>query len=159
MIEETGTVVGVFKSEIIVEVLRTSACQSCSAKQGCGQAVLAEWGDSAKQQQKNHFKLPFKGQANIGDLVDLGMEHDTVTKVAIIVYAIPLVFGFIGLVLGYLLQLSEVMQLFILCAFFAVSFLFMSRLNLNKSSVLEPKILRLYPRSKDPDLIMSTSTE
>jgi sigma-E factor negative regulatory protein RseC len=159
MIEETGTVVGIFESEIVVEVLRTSACQSCSAKQGCGQAVLAEWGDASKQQQKNHFKLPFHEQANIGDLVDLGMEHDTVTKVAMIVYAIPLIFGFAGLLLGYAFRLSESFQLLLLCSFFALSFLFMSRLNFNKSSVLEPKILRLYPRSKGVDLIVSTSSK
>jgi sigma-E factor negative regulatory protein RseC len=159
MIEETGTVVGVFKSEIVVEVLRTSACQSCNARQGCGQAVMSEWGDSAKQQKKNHFKLSFTGSASVGDQVDLGMAHDTVSKVAMLIYLMPLAVGFIGLIIGYWLQLNELFQLVLFGLFFAFSLIFISRLNFNKSNELVPKILRLYPRSKEPDLIASTGSK
>jgi sigma-E factor negative regulatory protein RseC len=159
MIEETGTVVGVEHDGLIVEVLRTSACQSCQARNGCGQAVLAEWGESERQQKKNHFKVPYDGTAAVGNRIDLGMEPDAVSIVALLVYIVPLIFGFAGLFLAQTLNFSEGLQLVVLIVCFALSFFYISRLKINKSPILVPKILRLYSSSKISDVIASTGAK
>lgn len=159
MIEEQGTVVEVAEAGVIVEVVRTSACQSCKARQGCGQAVLAEWGDNEKQAQKNHFHIPYDKPAQVGDVAVLGMEHDAVSKVAVLVYIVPLILGFAGLLFGSWLALGELLQLAIFSVLFLLSFVFISRLKVNKSPVLVPKILRLSPASKGFDIIASTASK
>ena len=161
MINEQGKVVSVSDHDIVVEVLKTSACQSCKAKQGCGQAVLSHWGDAEKQQQKNHFKIPFpnKTSVKIGDTVELAMAHDTVTKVALIVYMVPLVFAFVGLFVSMKIGLSEGLQLLSMVGAFTLSFWFLGQLNVSKSSALIPQIIHLYPASKGGDLIASTRAE
>lgn len=159
MIEEQGTVVKVVETGVIVEVVRTSACQSCKARQGCGQAVLAEWGDQDKQAQKNHFHIPYDQPAQVGDQVVLGMQHDAVSKVALLVYIVPLILGFMGLLLGSWLALAELVQLVIFIAVFLLAFVFISRLKVNKSPILVPKILRLSPVSKGLDVIASSASK
>lgn len=156
IVTETGTVVAVEPKEIIVEVVRTSACNSCKARQGCGQAVLAEWGDSKRQYDKNHFRIPFKGEAEIGARVELGMAHDAVVQVAALVYLLPLVASFLGLILGRQAGFSELIQLVLMALFFGVSLFVMRQMSVAKSSALVPQILQMYPASKDPEVIAST---
>lgn len=146
MITEQGTVVGVERDELIVEVLRTSACQSCNARQGCGQAVLSEWGDAKAQQKKNHFRIPYRqANANVGSIVELGMEPDTISKVAVLVYLLPLAIAFMGLLLGVGMGAPEGIQLVLFLLGLLFSYVLMSRLKLNLNAKLTPKILRVFP--------------
>jgi len=156
MIKEQGTVVSVQPNAIVVEVLRSSACESCKARQGCGQAVLSEWGDAKLQQQKNHFKIPYTLKAEVGSIVDLGMEPDLISKVAVLVYITPLIFAFTGLIVGYLAGFKEGVQLLIMLGSLTISYFLMSRYRLGENPQLVPKILRLYPPGKDPLIITSS---
>ncbi|TXR53075.1 SoxR reducing system RseC family protein [Reinekea thalattae] len=158
MIKEQGTVVSVEADNFIVAVVRTSACKSCQARQGCGQAVLSEWGDAQTQQAKNHFKVPTKGfSAMVGDVVELEMHPDTVSRVALLVYLLPLLFGLFGLVMGYLFGQHELLQLLFFVSAMGLGYVFLSRLTLTNSHQLVPQIIRTYPASKGVDVIESTS--
>ncbi|TCS39804.1 SoxR reducing system RseC family protein [Reinekea marinisedimentorum] len=158
MVKEQGTVVAVEQEELIVEVVRTSACKSCQARQGCGQAVLSEWGDSSKQQAKNHFRVPAGDyKASVGDRVELAMAPDTVSKVAALVYLLPLAGGFAGLFIGQWLLESELLQLLLFAAGVLLSYGLLSRLKLEKKSHLIPQIIHLYPAGKGSDVIESIS--
>ena len=159
MVTETGTVRSVHDGWLLVEVVKTSACQSCKAKQGCGQAVLASWGDSEEQNQKNHFKIPYYQDAHAGDVVELGMAHDTVTKVAFLTYMLPLVSGFIGVLLAEALTLSELWQLAFFVVFFIGSLVAMKGVSNSYSNTLIPKILHLYPQSKSSEVFASSGVE
>jgi sigma-E factor negative regulatory protein RseC len=157
MVKEQGTVVSVEQEEFIVEVVRTSACKSCQARQGCGQAVLSEWGDAGKQQAKNHFRVPANGySANIGDRVELAMAPDTISRVAALVYLLPLFGGFIGLALGSFLE-NELYQLLLFVFGLLLVYGLLSRLKLERKSNLIPEIVQLYPASKGSDVIESIS--
>ena len=161
MVNEQGLIVDIGEHDVVVEVLKTSACQTCAAKQGCGQAVLAHWGDPDKQQKKNHFRIPVgHHQAmNVGDRVELSMAHDTLTKVALLVYLVPLLVAFIGLFSFKQLGFGEGIQLLMTGVFFGGSFWLLSKLNVSKSPELIPQIVRLYPSGKGGDLIASTASK
>ncbi|WP_196158358.1 SoxR reducing system RseC family protein [Reinekea sp. G2M2-21] len=159
MMTETGVVVATQDNALIVEVLKTSACQSCKAKQGCGQAVLAEWGDTERQQQKNHFQLPYSGPANVGDVVELGMAADTVSRVAMLVYMVPLFFAFLGLFVANQVGLHEGFQVLVMALSFVAGYVLISQFPTKKMSALEPQILRLSSPGKASDLIASSATE
>lgn len=158
MIKELGTVVAVKEQDFIVSVVRTSACKSCQARQGCGQAVLSEWGDAQTQQAKNHFKVPRAGfSAALGDQVELEMHPDTVSRVAVLVYLLPLLMGLLGLLAGHLLAVHELLQLLFFIVSMALGYVFLSRLTLTNSHQLVPQIIRTYPVSKGVDMIESIS--
>ncbi len=160
MIKEKGTVVSVSANELIVEVLRTSACQSCKARQGCGQATLAQWGEASKQQAKNHFKIPYdKQDAHEGDVVELGIAPDTVSLIAMIVYLVPLVFGFAGIAVGAVLNLNEGLQIGLFVTGLSASYWLMSRLFSKNKVTLVPVILQLYPQRKGVDIIESNQVD
>lgn len=160
MVKEQGTVVSVEDDHLIVAVVRTSACKSCSARQGCGQAVLAEWGDSEKQQAKNHFRIP-RGNYNAsqGDRVELEMAPDAISRVAVLVYLLPLLGGFLGLILGMVAGAGELLQLGLFIAGLFFCYLLLSRLKFEKNQQLVPKIIHLYPVGKGSNIIESKTLD
>jgi len=111
LVREEGTVVQVEAGQVIVAVVQTSACQSCKAKQGCGQAALSEWGDADRQAAKNHFRIPHDGSLKPGDSVTLSIEEDTVSLAAVWMYLWPLACAFIALLGGSALNWPEPVQL------------------------------------------------
>lgn len=144
MIEEQGSIVAVQANEVIVEVLRTSACQSCKVKQGCGQAVLSEWGDETKQQAKNHFSIPTDQPLQVGDTVTLGMHPDVVSHVALLVYVVPLLVGFLLMTLAHTLLMNEAVQLVGFLVGILACYVYLQRVSYIKTQRLTPKILKVY---------------
>jgi sigma-E factor negative regulatory protein RseC len=144
LIEEQGTVVALERSGVVVEVVRTSACQSCKAKQGCGQAVLSEWGSETKQQAKNHFNIPTEQVLNVGDVVKLGMQPDVISQVALLVYILPLLFGVAFLSLALFLNFNEGIQLLGFVGGIFAAYAFMHKYSFIKTARLTPKILQVY---------------
>lgn len=159
MVTEQGTVVGVAPEGVIVEVLRTSACQSCKARQGCGQAVLAEWGQADQQQQKNHFHIPTDQSLSVGTLVDLGMSEDAVSRTALLVYVLPLLVAFAAVLLIDTFVSQELWQLVAFIAGFLVTLFGLKQLPWLSSPALVPKILRTYPPRQDVEVIASTASK
>lgn len=158
LIKETGQIVDVGNGEVVVAVVRTSACQSCQARQGCGQAVLAEWGTAETQQTKNHFRIRTDQPMKVGDLVDLGMAQDTVSRVAALVYLLPLLTAFLGLMAGTVLNLSEGWQLVSLLVCFGAGLGLVRMISHRMVSILTPRILHLYPSGQASDYITSSRT-
>lgn len=111
MVREEGTVVSVADGQVIVAVVQTSACDSCRAKQGCGQAVLSDWGDADRQAAKNHFAIPCTDALSPGDRVTLGIEEDTLSRAAFWMYLWPLLCAFALLLSSSALGWSEPVQL------------------------------------------------
>ena len=72
-----------------VEVMQTSACQSCSAKAGCGQSALGSI-FSGKRHLVKVAAQEFQGKLKIGDEVELGIDEHTMLRSSLMVYMLPL---------------------------------------------------------------------
>ena len=86
MITESGRVVAVSGNTVWVQTIRQSACQSCSARSGCGQRVLA----AASGGRANQVQVPNTLQACVGDDVTLGIAEQALLQASLLVYALPL---------------------------------------------------------------------
>lgn len=93
MIEETGRVVAVEEGAVWVETIRQSACQSCSAKAGCGHSALSKLG-----RQTVHFRATASGHFAVGDDVVIGVPESLVVTSSLLAYLMPLVIA-LGLAL------------------------------------------------------------
>ncbi|AOY88525.1 sigma E positive regulator RseC/MucC [Marinobacter salinus] len=87
MITETGKVVALKGDYAWVQTIRNSACQSCSARSGCGQKVLA----AASGGRANQVFVENTVQADVGDEVTLGIDERALLGASLIVYALPLI--------------------------------------------------------------------
>ena len=86
MITESGRVVAVSGNTVWVQTIRQSACQSCSARSGCGQRVLA----AASGGRANQVQVLNTLNANVGDNVTLGIAEQALLQASLLVYALPL---------------------------------------------------------------------
>lgn len=116
MVEEQGHIIRVDVEGAIVAVVQTRACQSCKARQGCGQAVLSEWGSTERQDARNHFFIDSTSidtdlALQPGDRVILGIADDALSRSAIWMYLWPLLPAFLVLWSGTVLSVSEPVQL------------------------------------------------
>ena len=135
--------------QVIVAVVQTSACQSCKAKQGCGQAALSDWGDAARQAAKNHFRIPHDGSLSPGDAVTLGIEEDTVSLAAVWMYLWPLASAFLALLVGVVLNWSEPLQLGAALAGGGLAFSVTRRRFRRAGDRWTPRILESHPSGDD----------
>lgn len=94
MIEESGRVVAVEEGAVWVESIRRAACDTCAAKNGCGQSALAKLG----QQQKNHVRAVNSLDLQVGDEVVIGVPEDVVMKGTLVAYMMPLIFMLVAAV-------------------------------------------------------------
>ena len=100
MITETGRVVGVAGDRVWVQTIRTSACESCSARHGCGQRALA----GVSGGRANQVLVANSLGAEVGDEVTVAIDESALLGASLLVYALPLVSMVAGAVLGH--QLS-----------------------------------------------------
>ncbi len=96
MIEEKGRIVAIESKPgvVWVETIRQSACESCAARNGCGQSVLAKLG----QQHKNHVRALCDRKVAVGDEVVIGIPEDIVLKGSLVAYLMPLVITLVAAV-------------------------------------------------------------
>ena len=97
MITETGKVVALKGDKVWVQTIRTSACQSCAARSGCGQRVLA----SATGGRANQVRVANHLDARVGDQVVLAIEETALLRASFLVYAIPLALMVVGALAGH----------------------------------------------------------
>lgn len=100
MITETGTVIALKGEQVWVQTIRQSACQSCSARSGCGQRVLA----SASGGRANQVLVKNSVDARVGDEVTLGIDEQALLSASLLVYAMPLLLMVLASIAGH--QLS-----------------------------------------------------
>lgn len=94
MIEESGRVVAVEPGVVWVESIRRTACESCAARNGCGQSAIAKLG----QQHKNHVRAINNLSLEVGDEVVIGIPEDVFVKGTLVTYMMPLVFMLVAAV-------------------------------------------------------------
>ena len=103
MIEEKGRVIDVNDQEAWVLTVQNSACQSCSARAGCGQRVLSKiTGGRARQ-----VRVANTCNLAIGDEVAIGVEENALVRASFLVYLLPLITMIIAAGLGQSLLASD----------------------------------------------------
>lgn len=90
MIEETGKVVAVEEGAVWVETIRQSACQSCSARAGCGHSALSKLGRKAV-----HLRASARQPYAVGDEVVIGVPESVVVTSSVLAYLMPLVIALV----------------------------------------------------------------
>ena len=100
MITEPGKVVALKGDRVWVQTIRASACQSCSARSGCGQKVLA----AASGGRANQILVSNSINARVGDEVTIGIDEQALLGASILVYAVPLILMVVASILGHKLS-------------------------------------------------------
>jgi len=88
MLEESGRVVEVNGADIWVETVRQSACDSCSARNSCGQKLLASVGQGKRFVVK--VDNPAQHQVSEDDQVVIGVSEGSFMKASLLLYSLPL---------------------------------------------------------------------
>jgi sigma-E factor negative regulatory protein RseC len=98
LITEKGKVVAIDDDGLWVETLNRTSCAQCSAKSGCGQRLLGEYGPfSAMTLIKVNFaERQSASQWALGEQAILGMDERALVNAALLLYGLPL----LGLVFG-----------------------------------------------------------
>ena len=106
MITETGRIVALESNCLWVETIQASTCESCSARKGCGQSMVAEWSGKTsfirvlmQGWDDSHFKLH--------DSVVIGIPERVVANGSLLVYLTPLLMMLLGLGVTEWAQLTE----------------------------------------------------
>ncbi|MBW7472752.1 SoxR reducing system RseC family protein [Marinobacter sp. M216] len=140
MITENGTVVALKDDRVWVQTIRQSACESCSARSGCGQRVLA----SATGGRANQVLVENTVRAQVGDEVTIGIDEQALLGASLIVYALPLLLMVLASIVGHQLSggsdpgaiLGAVVGLL-------SGFLLSRRMQARKEGQFEPRLLRV----------------
>lgn len=107
MIEERGRVLIVEDGAVWVETLRRSACDSCQARNGCGQSVLQRLGLGARSGFIRALDQQAGQRCRIGDEVVIGVPEQAVLHGSVMVYLFPLLALFAGSLLAQFLGAPE----------------------------------------------------
>ena len=95
MIEEYAIVTAVRDDQASLVLERRTACGLCGQKRGCGNAT---WSKMVKS-QPHEFTAHNAIQAQVGDVVVVGMDEHAILRSVLYLYVMPL----LGLILGALL--------------------------------------------------------
>lgn len=140
MITETGKVVAVTGEHAWVQTIRTSACQSCAARNGCGQKVLA----SATGGRANQVRVVNSVDARVGEEVTLGIDESALLGASLLVYALPLLLMVAASMFGhYLSDGSDFAAMSGAVAGLASGFLVSQKLQRRNIGDYEPMLLRV----------------
>lgn len=107
MIEERGRVLSVEDDAVWVETLRRSACDSCQARNGCGQSVLQRLGLGARSGFIRVLNPQHEHPCRVGDEVLIGIPEHAVLQGSFMVYLVPLLMLFAGALLAQYLGAAE----------------------------------------------------
>lgn len=105
MLEENGRVVRVGSDAVWVEMIKQSACASCSAQKGCGQSLLAKIGDGKRLEIQ--VDNPQQLAVMVNDQVTLGVGERSFLTASLLVYLLPLLTMFMVSVVTQLAGFSE----------------------------------------------------
>lgn len=140
MITESGKVVAVTGEHAWVQTIRTSACQSCAARNGCGQKMLA----SAIGGRANQVRVFNSVNACVGEEVTLGIDESALLGASLLVYALPLLLMVIASMIGHhLSDGSDFAAMLGAAAGLASGFLISRQLQRRNAGGYEPRLLRV----------------
>jgi sigma-E factor negative regulatory protein RseC len=117
VIEESVKILDIENNQLWVEGIQRSACDTCSAQQGCGQSLLAKWAA-----QPVRLQIPLDGRdANsfeIGQSVTIGIAEHVMVRGSLLIYLLPLIFLLLGIWAGDRAFDHELVAM--ICGFFAL---------------------------------------
>lgn len=105
MLEESGRVVNVDVDGVWVETVKMSACASCSARNGCGQSLLASVGQGKRS--VICVDNPEALRVSPDDEVVIGIGEHAFMHMSVLLYLVPLVTLFLGALLATMFALGE----------------------------------------------------
>lgn len=99
MIEESVKILGIENNYLWVEGIQRSACNTCSAQQGCGQSLLAKW---AAQPVRLRISLDGRDASSfeIGQDVTIGIAEHVMVRGSVLIYLLPLILLLLGIWAG-----------------------------------------------------------
>jgi sigma-E factor negative regulatory protein RseC len=103
MIQEEAIIIARHKKDAEVQIIRSRPCGLCGQTQGCGNGI---WGKIFSRKNKN-ILLDNKINAEVGDKVILSIEEYYLLKTSLLLYGIPLLSMFFGMVFLSFLAESE----------------------------------------------------
>lgn len=118
MIEERGRVLSVEEGAVWVETVRRSACDSCQARNGCGQSVLQRLGLGARSGFIRVLDEHAESRRQVGEEIVIGIPESAVLHGSLVVYLVPLLALFAGALLAQALGAAE--PLIILAGFVGI---------------------------------------
>jgi sigma-E factor negative regulatory protein RseC len=96
MIEEQAVVIKASKERVTLEVVRTKPCGLCGQVRGCGNSI---WGKIFSH-QSGHIETRNDLNAKLGDIVILGIDETLMLKSSLMLYGVPLLSMFLGMLLA-----------------------------------------------------------
>ena len=96
MIEEQALVIKASKERVTLEVVRTKPCGLCGQVRGCGNSI---WGKIFSH-QSGHIETRNDLNAKLGDIVILGIDETLMLKSSLMLYGVPLLLMFLGMLLA-----------------------------------------------------------
>ena len=97
--------------KLYAEIVRSEACQQCR---------MCSFG----KKERMLYKLP-EGTYSVGDSVTIELEDRTLTKAVLLAYGMPFIALMAGLILGYLIFDSELMQVLSALLFLACGLVYL----------------------------------
>ncbi|MDC0662625.1 SoxR reducing system RseC family protein [Marinobacter sp. SS21] len=140
MITETGRVIAQDGRKIWIQTIRQSACQSCAARQGCGQRVLA----SASGGKANQVLVENTLDARVGDEVTVAIDESALLGASMLIYALPLMLFVVAALGGHwLAPESEGVAILLALAGLAAGFGLARGLQHRREDGYAPQLLRI----------------
>jgi sigma-E factor negative regulatory protein RseC len=96
MIEEQAVVIKASKERVTLEVVRDKPCGLCGQVRGCGNSI---WGKIFSH-QSGHIETRNDLNAKLGDVVILGIDETLMLKSSLMLYGVPLLLMFLGMVIA-----------------------------------------------------------
>ena len=96
MIEEEAIVIKASKENVTLEVVRSKPCGLCGQVRGCGNSI---WGKIFSH-RSGHIETHNNLNAKLGDVVILGIDETLMLKSALMLYGVPILFMFLGMVIA-----------------------------------------------------------
>ena len=96
MIEEQAVVIKASKERVTLEVGRDKPCGLCGQVRGCGNSI---WGKIFSH-QSSHIETRNDLNAKLGDVVILGIDETLMLKSSLMLYGVPLLLMFLGMVIA-----------------------------------------------------------
>ena len=94
MIEEQALVIFKEDDQVSVEIMRTKPCGLCGKTQGCGNSI---WGKIFSH-KRNKLSIKNNIGVKVGERVMLTIEENYLLRSSLLLYGLPLLFLFIGMV-------------------------------------------------------------
>lgn len=102
-VTESGVVVRRDHDVTWVKTIQRSSCAGCEARHGCGQSSLQGWLENA-----DLIAVATDGQqVRIGDSVSLSIAADALARAALLVYLLPLLGLFAGILMAGKISTAE----------------------------------------------------